>query len=117
MTRRDRAGVKTIVKARVCLRRIHSVCKRVGQAHNLDPIVESSKQIAEDWGRRQTVVRLSPESKQSEARRDRAGVKTIVKAKVCLRRIHSVCKRVGQAHNLDPIVESSKQVAKSRGRR
>ena len=58
--RRDRAGVKTIVKARVCLRRIHSVCTRVGQAHNLDPIVESSKQVAESRGRRQIIVFIRP---------------------------------------------------------
>ncbi|PON60009.1 hypothetical protein PanWU01x14_155230, partial [Parasponia andersonii] len=62
-------------------------------------------------------MRLSPESKQSEVRRDRAGVKTIVKSRVCLRRIYFVCKRVGQAHNFDLIVESSKQVAEGQGRR
>ena len=62
-------------------------------------------------------MRLIPKSKQSEFRHDRAKVKTIVKAWMCLRKIHSICTRVGQAHNLDPIVESSKQVVESRGRR
>ena len=59
-------------------------------------------------------MKLSLESKQSEVRHDRAKVKTIVKAWVSLRRIHSICNKVGQAHNLDPIVESSKQGAEGR---
>ncbi|PON92338.1 hypothetical protein TorRG33x02_118430, partial [Trema orientale] len=56
-------------------------------------------------------MRLSPESKQSEVRRDGVRFKTIVKTWVSLRRIHSICQRASQAHNLDPIVESLKQVA------
>ncbi|PON63882.1 hypothetical protein PanWU01x14_128590, partial [Parasponia andersonii] len=62
-------------------------------------------------------VRLSPESKQSEVRHDRAEVKTIVKARAYLRRIDSIYKRVGQAHNLDPVVKSSKQVIEGQGHR
>ncbi|PON68400.1 LOW QUALITY PROTEIN: hypothetical protein PanWU01x14_095520 [Parasponia andersonii] len=49
-------------------------------------------------------MRLSLESK-FEVKHDRVGFKTIVKAWVTLRRIHSICQRVSQAHNLNPIVE------------